>query len=127
MESGFAFQDVHAGDEAFGDGVDVDYRLIGEGFAGSGVDELMDFHFDFTRGEVRDFEGLDAGVKFGPLAGPVGADAFFADDAAAFGGFGPVDGFRHEGERGVDVAAVEGGVGLRDYFVYVRQRPSRIG
>ncbi len=110
--------EVHGGNETVAEGEDVEDFAVGEDVAVEALDELVDA--DAELGLIRgarffgDGEGIDVGVEFGPLAGPVGTDLGFADDVAAFGGFGPGDVVGHEGEGGVDVTTVEGGVGLSD-------------
>lgn len=74
----------------------------------------MDMNQNLVVGFWVEGGGFDVGVDFGPLFGPVVADFVMAGGEASLEGFGPSDVGGHGGEGGVDVAGVEGGVGLAE-------------
>ena len=75
---GFGWLEVHAFDEAVGDGVDVPDLAIGKDVAGEALDELMHFDVGDAGFAVDHFDGIDVRIKLLPLAGPVGANLLFA-------------------------------------------------
>ena len=89
--------EIHGGDEAVVEGEDVEDFGVGEEVALEAFDSLVDADAEFVGGFFGDGEGFDVGIELGPLAGPVGADFFFAGDLAALGGFGPAYVWGHEG------------------------------
>ena len=79
----FGFGEVHAFDEAVGEGEDVPYLGVGENVSDEAFDELVDTNVGLAGLAVDELKGFDVGVELRPLAGPVGADLFFADGSAA--------------------------------------------
>ena len=106
--------EIHGGDEAVVEGEDVEDFAIEEDVALKALDELVNAHAEFAFRIGGDGERFDVGIELGPLADPIGADLFFPGDFATLRGFGPRDVVGHEGEGSVDVALVEGGVGVLD-------------
>ncbi len=103
--------EVHALDEVVGDGVFVLDLAIKKHGAREVFDDLVDTDLiSLASLCLGDLDGLYGRVKLLPLTCPIGAYLVFSGDAAAFAGFGPADGVGHEGEGGVDVAFVKGGV-----------------
>jgi len=102
--------EVHGCDEAVFESENVEDFAVEEDIPLKALDELVDADAELTFGVGGDRERFDVGIELGPLASPVGADLFFANDLAALGGFGPGDVFGHEGEGCIDVAVVECGV-----------------
>ena len=94
---------------------------IGEEVSGEIVDYLMDFDLDGTVGRGGKIDWFDARIDEGPLAGPIGADAFARVDVAAIHAIGPGDVGIESGEDALDVARVEAIIKVLEEFYFVRQ------
>ena len=88
--------EIHGCDEAGVHGEDVENFAVGEDIARKALDELVDPNAELASVFLGDCQWFDMGVELSPLAGPIGADRFFADDLAAFGGFGSAHVGRHQ-------------------------------
>jgi len=108
--------DFHTLDEAVLQRVNVLDHSIEQQFPPSLAYYLM-YSYDNAAGRIG-FDRLRFYVRIdhSPLPCPVGADAFVSMDPSAFHSVRPIDFRRHCRERTINVAGVEGGIGLLYQF-----------
>lgn len=100
------------------DGETVANVLIGEHSPGQIAHDLMHRNHDLSAVLWRKGDRLDVGIDLAPLLAPVGADFFRPTNETAFERFGPGHIGSHQGESGIDVARVEGGIRRAEQFVW---------
>jgi len=89
--------EVHGCDEAVPRGEDVENLAVGKDIALKVLDDLMDVDADLVCFFGGDGEWFDVGIELTPLARPVRADFFFADNLASLRSLRPGHVFGHEG------------------------------
>jgi hypothetical protein len=109
--------DVHAGDQAVIDRVDVLDVLIGDHAAVEVADELVDIDDGAVPIVFVERLGFDVRVDGLELPRPVPADLVVAVQASAVDRVGPVDVGLEACKRGIDVSLVEGGIEAADVLV----------
>jgi hypothetical protein len=98
----------HAFDEAVAQCVDVDHTRVGDWAAVERVDDLVHADGDApVRCEALS-EAFDARIERCELTGPVGTQRVLAMETSSLDRVLPIDIRVHEGERGLNVARVEG-------------------
>src|ERR1700758_4704011 len=90
--------------------------LIGQNGSCKVAHHLMHVHQDVPGILMMEGYRLNVRIDFAPLLRPVGADFFRPVDKAAFERPRPLHVGGHEGERGVNVARIEGHVSGTEQF-----------
>src|ERR1700723_1147575 len=108
----FASLEVHAFNKTVRDGINVPDFAIRKDITTKAFHELMNFDDGNATFLVDYLKWFHVRIKLFPLTSPVGPNLFFPDDTAAFRCLGPANVLTHERQGAVDIATIEGRVGL---------------
>src|ERR1700723_2011895 len=122
----FASLEVHAFNKTVRDGINVPDFAIRKDITTKAFHELMNFDDGNATFLVDYLKGFHVRITLFPLTSPVGPNLFFPTDTAAFRCLGPANVLPHERQGGVDIATIEGRVGLSYQCLCVRHESSGV-